>query len=163
MTKDDVMDDSGLDREALKLMQEAGKEAGKLLCPPSGDGFWMRPLGDMLIVRQAKQKRRQSAVIEEVQTRELPWEGKVVAVSPKAVEMTGIAVGDTVLFSRHAGQEGITPMGYDDVYVQLHADEILSVLDVDAVDRMEQEHRQKEAAAAEARLAARRGRLDTGG
>lgn len=142
MTKDDVMDG---------------------VCPPSGTGFWMRPLGDMLIVRQAKEKRKRSVIIEEAASREMPWEGAVVALSPKAAE-AGISLGDVVLFSRHAGQEGITPLGYDDTYVQLHADEILSVLDVKALEAMEAEYRRKEEEASAARRASRSGKLvDTGG
>lgn len=162
MTKDDVMDDSGLDREALKLMAEVGAEAGKMLCPPSGNGFWMRPLGDMLIVRQAKKKRARSVLIAEAETREMPWEGTVVAVSSKAAE-AGIALEDVVLFSRHAGQEGITPLGYDDTYVLLHTDEILAILDEAALAAQEEAYRKREEAARADVEALRRQVLDRQG
>lgn len=132
MTKDDVMDEG----------------------PRAVDGFWMRPQGDTLVVEQRKARRRRSTVIEEVEGRERPFEGKVLALSEKAAA-SGLQLGDVVLFTRYAGQEGVVPLGSDQVFVVLHLDEVLVVLDdakLEAAEKAIKDHDEAAKRAAEESL-----------
>ncbi|MBK9075491.1 MAG: hypothetical protein IPL77_11045 [Flavobacteriales bacterium] len=102
--------------------------------PRAVDGFWIEPRGSRVVVEQRAEKRRRSTVIHEVSAGERPHEGVVVALGPL---VKGLNLGDSVLFHRFAGQEGVVPLNSDKTLVILEDDEVIARMDEGALEAAE--------------------------
>ena len=102
--------------------------------PRAVDGFWIEPRGNRVVVEQRAEKRRRSTVIHEVSAGERPHEGVVVALGPL---VKGLNLGDSVLFHRFAGQEGVVPLSSDKTLVILEDDEVIARMDEGALEAAE--------------------------
>lgn len=102
--------------------------------PRAVDGFWIEPRGSRVVVEQRAEKRRRSTVIHEVSAGERPHEGVVVALGPL---VKGLDLGDSVLFHRFAGQEGVVPLSSDKTLVILEDDEVIARMDEGALEAAE--------------------------
>ncbi len=102
--------------------------------PRAVDGFWIEPRGNRVVVEQRQEKRRRSTVIHEVSAGERPHEGVVVALGPL---VKGLNLGDSVLFHRFAGQEGVVPLSSDKTLVILEDDEVIARMDEGALEAAE--------------------------
>ena len=102
--------------------------------PRAVDGFWIEPRGSRVVVEQRQEKRRRSTVIHEVSAGERPHEGVVVALGPL---VKGLNLGDSVLFHRFAGQEGVVPLNSDKTLVILEDDEVIARMDEGALEAAE--------------------------
>ena len=109
-------------------------EGHDAVAPRAVDGFWIEPRGSRVVVEQRAEKRRRSTVIHEVSAGERPHEGVVVALGPL---VKGLNLGDSVLFHRFAGQEGVVPLSSDKTLVILEDDEVIARLDEGALEAAE--------------------------
>lgn len=102
--------------------------------PRAVDKFWIEPRGNRVVVEQRAEKRRRSKVIHEVSGGERPHEGVVLAMGPL---VKGLNLGDSVLFHRFAGQEGVVPLSSDKTLVILEDDEVIARMDEGALEAAE--------------------------
>ena len=102
--------------------------------PRAVDKFWIEPRGHRVVVEQRAEKRARSKWIQEVSTGERPHEGVVVALGPL---VKGLNLGDSVMFHRFAGQEGVVPMSSEKTFVVLEDDEVIARLDEGALEAAE--------------------------
>ena len=116
--------------------------------PPAVDaGFWMKPVSTQIIVERRKERRRRSTILHEVKAAEAPHEGVVRAIGPQV--RLPIRLGDVLMFTRFAGQEGVAPIESDVEYVILAEAEVLCVLDDAAMQAREDQAVAREREAAE--------------
>lgn len=87
----------------------------------------LRPLGDRVLIKasQAEEKTASGIIIPD-SAKEKPLQGEVIAVGKgtKDEEME-VAVGDTVMYGKFAGQE-ITVEG--EVYLMMRQSDIMAIL-----------------------------------
>ncbi|MEM1328662.1 MAG: co-chaperone GroES [Bacteroidota bacterium] len=88
----------------------------------------MKPISDRVVVKPASaEAKTKGGIIIPDTAKEKPQRGEVIAVGPgKDGNLMTVAVGDTVLYGKYAGQE----LSYDgDDYLIMREDDILVVLD----------------------------------
>lgn len=88
----------------------------------------MKPINDRVVVKpQAPEEKTKGGIIIPDTAKEKPLQGEVIAVGPgkDAIAMT-VAIGDTVLYGKYAGQE-LSYEGQD--YLIMREDDILVILD----------------------------------
>jgi chaperonin GroES len=87
----------------------------------------MKPINDRVVVKPAKaEEKTAGGIIIPDTAKEKPQRGEVVAVGPgKDGNLMTVAVGDTVLYGKYAGQE----MSYEgNDYLIMREDDILVIL-----------------------------------
>ena len=87
----------------------------------------MKPINDRVVVKpQAPEEKTKGGIIIPDTAKEKPLQGEVIAVGPgKDGNAMTVAVGDTVLYGKYAGQE-LSYEGQD--YLIMREDDILVIL-----------------------------------
>ncbi len=88
----------------------------------------MKPINDRVVVKpSAAEEKTAGGIIIPDTAKEKPQKGEVIAVGPgKDGNLMTVAVGDTVLYGKYAGQE-LNYKGED--YLIMREDDILVILD----------------------------------
>ncbi|RMH64824.1 MAG: co-chaperone GroES [Calditrichaeota bacterium] len=88
----------------------------------------IQPLDDRVLIEKAKEEGEQkvgSIIIPDTATKEKPTMGKVVAVGTDEDLQENISVGDTIIYSKYAGDE----IKMDDVeYLIVSRGDILAIV-----------------------------------
>ena len=87
----------------------------------------MKPINDRVVIKPATAEEKTSGgIIIPDTAKEKPQRGEVVAVGPgKDGNLMTVAIGDTVLYGKYAGQE-LNYQGQD--YIIMREDDILVIL-----------------------------------
>jgi chaperonin GroES len=88
----------------------------------------MKPINDRVVVKPspAEEKTKGGIIIPDT-AKEKPQKGEIIAVGPgKDGNLMTVAVGDTVLYGKYAGQE----LQHDgETYLIMREDDVLVILD----------------------------------